>query len=110
MKDQNLSKIRKTFKLTAGILLVVGSAAIIFMMNKWGYGYFWPFVAPAFGAAYYMLASPRSRLARLAKPLFPVANELINRQEQVNSNIAVVEKMGHTLRCPVGEREKTARS
>lgn len=113
IKDQNLSRLKeevgkvidavlswlkKAARLAGLTLAVVGSAAALAALNLLGVGYAWLFIAPAFGVAFYLLAPRHPRLARVAKSLFPVVNELINRQEQVNSNIVVVEKMGYTLR------------
>ncbi len=113
MNDENLSKLKdailkvrdtivswfkKALRIIGATLVVCGSAVALYALNQGGWGFAWIFVVPVFGVLFYWLAPRTPRLARIAKTLFPVVNELIGRQEQVSLNIAVVEKMGYTLR------------
>ena len=98
MNDRNLSKVKNFFKIVGATLVAVVSIALIVGLAKRGVGFYWFLVSPLLGIAFYLLA-PRSWLiSRVLMPIFPVANELIHRQEQVEQNISVVEKTGHTLR------------
>lgn len=98
MKDKNLTNIKSHFKTLGAILVVFSASALLITLNHWGVAYYWFLISPLFGIAFFMLAPHSWKIARVVKPWFPVASELMQRQEQVDHNISVFEKVSYTLR------------
>jgi hypothetical protein len=98
MKDKNLTNIKSHFRTLGAILVVFSACALLITLNQWGVAYYWFLISPLFGIAFFMLAPHSWKVARVVKPWFPVASELMQRQEQVDHNISVFEKVSYTLR------------